>query len=133
MNAIAPREATAAEAEQAAAVYIPKAELDRRFALARAARAKEAARQKWRTRSFVGIIACLSAAVAAEGVALAALLPTVRVEPVFVEKIDELPQALIRIARDGDVIVTMGAGSIGSLAPELPHVLPTLSADRRQP
>ena len=56
-----------------------------------------------------------------------------RVEPVFVEKIDELPQALIRIARDGDVIVTMGAGSIGSLAPELPHVLPTLSADRRQP
>ena len=37
-----------------------------------------------------------------------------RVEPVFVEKIDELPRALIQIARDGDVIVTMGAGSIGS-------------------
>jgi len=56
-----------------------------------------------------------------------------RVEPVYVEKIDELPRALIQIARDGDVIVTMGAGSIGSLAPELPAALTTLSAERRQP
>lgn len=56
-----------------------------------------------------------------------------RVEPVYVEKIDELPRALIQIARDGDVIVTMGAGSIGSLAPELPVALTTLSAERRQP
>lgn len=56
-----------------------------------------------------------------------------RVEPVFVDKIDELPRALIQIARDGDVIVTMGAGSIGSLAPELPTALTTLSAERRQP
>ncbi|HEY0940826.1 MAG TPA: UDP-N-acetylmuramate--L-alanine ligase [Steroidobacter sp.] len=56
-----------------------------------------------------------------------------RVEPVFVEKIDELPRALIQIARDGDVIVTMGAGSIGSLAPELANALTTLSAERRQP
>ena len=37
-----------------------------------------------------------------------------RVEPVFIEKIDDLPAALIQIARDGDVIVTMGAGSIGA-------------------
>jgi UDP-N-acetylmuramate--alanine ligase len=56
-----------------------------------------------------------------------------RVEPVYVEKIDELPRALIQIARDGDVIVTMGAGSIGALAPELPAALTTLSAERRQP
>jgi UDP-N-acetylmuramate--alanine ligase len=56
-----------------------------------------------------------------------------RVEPVFVEKVDELPRALIQIARDGDVIVTMGAGSIGSLAAELPSALTTLSAERRQP
>jgi UDP-N-acetylmuramate--alanine ligase len=55
-----------------------------------------------------------------------------RVEPVFVEKIDELPRALIQIARDGDVIVTMGAGSIGNLAPELSNALTTLSAERRQ-
>ena len=56
-----------------------------------------------------------------------------RVEPVFVEKIEELPDALLQIARDGDVIVTMGAGSIGSAAPELPAALAALSAERRQP
>ena len=42
-----------------------------------------------------------------------------RVEPLFVEKIEDLPRALIQIARDGDVIVTMGAGSIGAAAAEL--------------
>jgi UDP-N-acetylmuramate--alanine ligase len=46
-----------------------------------------------------------------------------RVEPLYVEKVDELPAALIRIARDGDVIVTMGAGSIGAMAAELPRAL----------
>jgi UDP-N-acetylmuramate--alanine ligase len=60
-----------------------------------------------------------------------------RVEPLLVEKMDELPQALIQIARDGDVIVTMGAGSIGAVAAELPATLATLKpapvADRRRP
>jgi UDP-N-acetylmuramate--alanine ligase len=60
-----------------------------------------------------------------------------RVEPLFVEKIDELPQALIQIARDGDVIVTMGAGSIGAVAAELPATLATLKpapvVERRRP
>jgi UDP-N-acetylmuramate--alanine ligase len=42
-----------------------------------------------------------------------------RVEPIFVDKVEELPEALIRIVRDGDVVVTMGAGHIGSLAAEL--------------
>lgn len=46
-----------------------------------------------------------------------------RVEPVFVDKIEQLPQALIQIARDGDLIVTMGAGSIGAIAAELPTAL----------
>jgi UDP-N-acetylmuramate--alanine ligase len=55
-----------------------------------------------------------------------------RVEPVFIEKVEELPGALIRIARDGDVIVTMGAGSIGSMAHELPTTLAALSTERRQ-
>jgi UDP-N-acetylmuramate--alanine ligase len=55
-----------------------------------------------------------------------------RVEPVFIDKIEELPRALIQIARDGDVIVTMGAGSIGNAAPELPAALAALSAERRQ-
>ena len=51
-----------------------------------------------------------------------------RVEPVFVDKIEALPQALHNIVRDGDVVVTMGAGSIGALAAELPKLL-ALSAD----
>jgi UDP-N-acetylmuramate--alanine ligase len=36
-----------------------------------------------------------------------------KVEPVFVERPAELPDALESIVRDGDVVVTMGAGSIG--------------------
>jgi UDP-N-acetylmuramate--alanine ligase len=42
-----------------------------------------------------------------------------RVEPVLVHKVDELPEAMLNILKDGDVLVTMGAGSIGALAPEL--------------
>jgi UDP-N-acetylmuramate--alanine ligase len=49
-----------------------------------------------------------------------------RVEPLYVERVDELPRTLIQIARDGDVIVTMGAGSIGALAAELPNALTSL-------
>jgi UDP-N-acetylmuramate--alanine ligase len=42
-----------------------------------------------------------------------------RVEPIFVKTVDALPEALLHILRDGDVVVTMGAGSIGTLAAEL--------------
>ncbi len=60
-----------------------------------------------------------------------------RVEPLLVEKIEDLPRALIQIARDGDVIVTMGAGSIGAAAAELPAALASLQpapfVDRRRP
>ncbi len=52
-----------------------------------------------------------------------------RVEPLYLERIDELPSALLRIARDGDVIVTMGAGSVGAIAAELPRTL--VAADAR--
>lgn len=34
---------------------------------------------------------------------------------VFVEKIDDMPQAILQMARDGDVVLTMGAGSIGGV------------------
>lgn len=51
--------------------------------------------------------------VAADGRSLArALRVAGRVEPVFVEDVAELPQAIRDFARDGDVIVIMGAGSI---------------------
>jgi UDP-N-acetylmuramate--alanine ligase len=60
-----------------------------------------------------------------------------RVEPLLLEKIEDLPRALIQIARDGDVIVTMGAGSIGAAAADLPAALATLKpepfVERRRP
>jgi UDP-N-acetylmuramate--alanine ligase len=60
-----------------------------------------------------------------------------RVEPVFVDKVEQLPQALVQIIRDGDVVVTMGAGSIGAVAADLPRSLaavkPTAFVERRHP
>ena len=40
-------------------------------------------------------------------------------EPVFVERVDELADSLRSVLRDGDVLLTMGAGSIGAVAQEL--------------
>jgi UDP-N-acetylmuramate--alanine ligase len=42
------------------------------------------------------------------------------VEPVFVEKVEDLAVSLADVIRDGDVIVTMGAGHISAVAHELP-------------
>ena len=54
--------------------------------------------------------------VAADGRALArALRVAGRVEPVFVDDITRMPQAIADAARDGDVVITMGAGSIGGV------------------
>lgn len=39
-----------------------------------------------------------------------------KVEPMFVETTDELPQAIFDVAHDGDVVIVMGAGSIGQVA-----------------
>jgi UDP-N-acetylmuramate--alanine ligase len=48
-----------------------------------------------------------------------------QVEPVFVERVEELGAALAGVIRDGDVVVTMGAGHIGGVAHELPVQLMT--------
>jgi UDP-N-acetylmuramate--alanine ligase len=54
--------------------------------------------------------------VAADGRALArALRVAGRVEPVFVDDIAAMPQAITDNARDGDVVMCMGAGSIGAV------------------
>jgi UDP-N-acetylmuramate--alanine ligase len=58
--------------------------------------------------------------VAADGRALArAIRVAGKVEPVFVELIDEVPQALSTLVRDGDIVITMGAGSIGTVPARL--------------
>ena len=36
-------------------------------------------------------------------------------EAVFIEQIQDMPQAILKMAKPGDVVVTMGAGSIGSV------------------
>jgi UDP-N-acetylmuramate--alanine ligase len=64
--------------------------------------------------------------VAADGRALTrALRVAGRVDPVFVDDIVGMPQAIAAQAKDRDVIITMGAGSIGSTAQ---HVVELLGA-----
>ncbi|THF61895.1 UDP-N-acetylmuramate--L-alanine ligase [Pseudothauera nasutitermitis] len=54
--------------------------------------------------------------VAADGRSLArALRVAGKVEPVFVEDIEDMPQAILDVAQDGDVVITMGAGSVGAV------------------
>src|SRR5579863_1023487 len=49
-----------------------------------------------------------------------------QLEPLFVEKVEELPEALRGLIRGGDVILTMGAGSISAVAHRLPAALAAL-------
>ncbi|CAB1370238.1 UDP-N-acetylmuramate--L-alanine ligase [Denitratisoma oestradiolicum] len=58
--------------------------------------------------------------VAADSRSLArALRVAGRVEPLFVEDIADLPRVILETARDGDVVMTMGAGSIGAVSGKL--------------
>jgi UDP-N-acetylmuramate--alanine ligase len=43
-----------------------------------------------------------------------------KVEPIFVNKAEDVAAALRNVLRAGDVVVTMGAGHIGAIAHELP-------------
>jgi UDP-N-acetylmuramate--alanine ligase len=54
-----------------------------------------------------------------------------KVEPVFVEKVETLHEALRAVLKPGDVLVTMGAGSISAVSHALPQKLGA-SAARRQ-
>ena len=55
--------------------------------------------------------------VAADGRALArAIRLRGRVEPLFVPDIAEMPSLILQSVQDGDVVMTMGAGSIGNVA-----------------
>ncbi|MEI7445907.1 MAG: UDP-N-acetylmuramate--L-alanine ligase [Burkholderiales bacterium] len=54
--------------------------------------------------------------VAADGRTLArAVRVAGKVEPVFVEDVGTMPETILDAVRDGDVVITMGAGSIGAV------------------
>ena len=58
-----------------------------------------------------------AAIAAADGKALArAIRVAGKVEPVYVESISDMPERIRALAHDGDVVLCMGAGSIGSVA-----------------
>ncbi|PVV18720.1 MAG: hypothetical protein B6D74_15935 [gamma proteobacterium symbiont of Ctena orbiculata] len=46
-----------------------------------------------------------------------------QVDPVFVDPLDELPELLQGLLQEGDIVLTVGAGNIGSIAAELPRQL----------
>ncbi|WGG49594.1 UDP-N-acetylmuramate--L-alanine ligase [Rugamonas sp. DEMB1] len=58
--------------------------------------------------------------VAADGRALAhALRARGKTEPIFVEAIGDMPETIMSVVRDGDVVITMGAGSISGVPAKL--------------
>ncbi|KAB2901911.1 MAG: UDP-N-acetylmuramate--L-alanine ligase [Burkholderiaceae bacterium] len=62
--------------------------------------------------------------VAADGRSLArALRVAGRVEPIFVDDVADLPRAIADNARDGDVVMCMGAGSIGTVPAKVVEML----------
>jgi UDP-N-acetylmuramate--alanine ligase len=61
---------------------------------------------------------------AADGRTLAHALDAAgKVNPIFVQDIAALPQAIVENAKDGDVLLCMGAGSIGSVPAKLVDLL----------
>jgi UDP-N-acetylmuramate--alanine ligase len=61
--------------------------------------------------------------VAADGRALArAIRVTGKVEPLFVEQIADMPATILATVQDGDVVLTMGAGSIGNTPAQVAEV-----------
>ena len=62
--------------------------------------------------------------VAADGRSLArAMRVAGHVEPIFVDEISALPQTIAEHARAGDVVIVMGAGSIGAVPAQLVELL----------
>jgi UDP-N-acetylmuramate--alanine ligase len=62
--------------------------------------------------------------VAADGRALARALRVMgKVEPVFVEEIKDMPESLLHVLADGDVLIVMGAGSISAVPAKLAQAM----------
>jgi UDP-N-acetylmuramate--alanine ligase len=45
------------------------------------------------------------------------------IDPIFVEEVNDLPSVLIDVLKDGDILLTAGAGNIGAVAASLPQTL----------
>jgi UDP-N-acetylmuramate--alanine ligase len=66
---------------------------------------------------------------AADGRSLAHALRVVgKTELVFVEDIAEMPETLLKMANDGDIVMTMGAGSISNVPAQLQQLTAQVSA-----
>ena len=42
-----------------------------------------------------------------------------KVEPIYIEEVDDLPAAILDIVQDGDIVLVMGAGSVARVAPHI--------------
>ncbi|MDO9312020.1 MAG: UDP-N-acetylmuramate--L-alanine ligase [Nitrosomonas sp.] len=42
-----------------------------------------------------------------------------KVEPIYIEEVDDLSQAILDVVQDGDVVLVMGAGSVAKIAPHI--------------
>ena len=42
-----------------------------------------------------------------------------KVEPIYIEEVDDLPSAILDVVQDGDVVLVMGAGSVAKVAPHI--------------
>ncbi|QOJ20731.1 MAG: UDP-N-acetylmuramate--L-alanine ligase [Gammaproteobacteria bacterium] len=42
-----------------------------------------------------------------------------KVEPIYIEEVDDLPDAILNIVKDGDIVLVMGAGSVAKVAPHI--------------
>jgi len=71
--------------------------------------------------------------VAADGRSLArALRVAGRIEPVFVDRIDTMAQVILETARAGDVVLCMGAGSIGAVPAKVLELAQTMAPPKQE-
>ena len=71
--------------------------------------------------------------VAADSKSLARALRVLgKVEPIFVETADDLPDAIRDVVRHDDVVLVMGAGSVGGVAPSLAKAFAADEAEEEQ-
>ncbi|SFE62927.1 UDP-N-acetylmuramate--L-alanine ligase [Nitrosomonas sp. Nm166] len=45
-----------------------------------------------------------------------------KVEPIYIEEVDDLPVAILDAVQDGDIVLIMGAGSVAKVAPHIAYV-----------